>query len=381
VDGFDLTAARLRRLQQDLDALLPDDDPQARQTIFDMLSIGVREGLDLFPRFRDALQSMRNGRADAAPIKDDNPRPSDQALEMEVLGDPQRATLWPYRPKRLPGELLSSWLWRIASGLGAPPKRFASEVIGADLIDVDRDIDDAAIARLAFLSGQSAEHLRRGTMRADSPLPAADLFEKVQQVLLRHGDLVLNRSRRGRSTPIIQYCPVCLGRGSAAHLRRGWRFSLEIVCFIDGCFLLDACWRCGGLLRPLSQTVPSREFLCVQCGALLAKAPSLRMDQTISDQQMLYAALAHLAFFMAQETISLSAQDYIATLSSGDLRGTNPANPADRHIAIMLEALRWREAAIQARESRVTRTRARARRPATVSTTKTNTHQAIASPT
>jgi hypothetical protein len=54
-----------------------------------------------------------------------------------------------------------------------------------------------------------------------------------QQALLRHGELVLNRSHRNRSTPIIQYCSICLGRGATAHLRRGWRFAVEVVCSID----------------------------------------------------------------------------------------------------------------------------------------------------
>jgi hypothetical protein len=68
-------------------------------------------------------------------------------------------------------------LWRIARGLGAPPKRFAREVIGADLVDIDRDISDAAIARLAFLSGQPHDHLLRGTMRPDGAADPDDLKE------------------------------------------------------------------------------------------------------------------------------------------------------------------------------------------------------------
>jgi hypothetical protein len=373
VDGFDLRAARLLRLQQDLDALLPDEDPQLRRTIFRLLSIGLRDGLDLVPRFRDGLRWLSKGRAHV-PAESD--RSSNSALEMEVLGEPQRATLWPYRPKRLPGELLSSWLWRIARGLGAPPKRFALDAIGVPLTDLDREIDDAAIARLAFFSGQSDEHLLRGTLRANVPMRSAYIGEDVQQALLRHGDLVLNRSRRGRSTPIIQYCPICLGRGATAHLRRGWRFSIEVVCSIDGCFLLDACWRCGGLVSPLSLTVPCSEFLCVQCGASLAKAPSLRMDATLSDQLMLYSGIAHLAFLLSSDVVSVRGEGYIATLSSGDLRGTNPANSADRHNAVMLEAARWRQVVARAKNKRASRTRA-VRKAAATSTVATS--QAAAS--
>ena len=33
-------------------------------------------------------------------------------------------------PQARAGRVFSSWLWRIARGLGAPPKRFAREVVG-----------------------------------------------------------------------------------------------------------------------------------------------------------------------------------------------------------------------------------------------------------
>jgi len=363
MDGFDLVAARLVRLQQDLDALLPPDDSHLRQVMFDLLSIGVRDGLDLFPRFRDQLQWLAKRQSSQAPTASGTMEPvSSSGFEMEVLRAPHRATLWPYRPKRLPDELLCSWLWRIARGLDAPPKRFGLDAIGRRLDDVDRDIDDTAIARLAFFSGQSEEHLLRGTMRADVPIRPDDRHERVRQGLLRHGGLVLNRSRRGRSMPIIQYCPVCLDGENTSYLRRGWRLSLEVVCPIDGCFLLDSCWRCGALLDPLSQTVPCSEFLCVKCGAPFARAPSVRLAETITDQMLIYSELDRLAFFFSPDIFGIFAEEYIDALSAGDLRGTNPMNPADRHNAVMQEASRLREAAATA-----VRPRAKRRQRATTS--------------
>src|SRR5580658_4984577 len=138
--GFDLTEARLVRLRQDVEALLSNEDPQAREDIFRLLAIGTRAGLDLFPRFRAMvapllIPSVPHGRAGAD---------ASGGLEMEALPKRQQATLWPYRPQRLRDELLSSWLCRVAQGLAAPPKRFAQDAIGAQLVDVDRTIDDAA---------------------------------------------------------------------------------------------------------------------------------------------------------------------------------------------------------------------------------------------
>jgi hypothetical protein len=346
VDQFNLAAARLVRLRQDIDALLPDDDPAVREAICRLLVMGTGEDLDLFPQFRDVVGRWSKPRAGA----DATPSILGEGLEIEALPERRRATLWPYRPLRMPDELLSSWLWRTTRGMGAPPRRFAVDAIGVRLADVDRDIDDAAIARLAHLSGQSSAYLRRGTMRADIETRTDDKREQVQQLLLRHGDLILNRYRgdRGRAVPIVQYCPVCLGGVTAAYLRRGWRFSFEVVCSRDGCLLFDACWKCGALVDLLSSTVTSLEFLCGKCGEPLAKAPSLRMNDAVPEQAMLYDEIHRLMFGTAVNFAPARGREdlgrgYIETLSSGVLRGTNPANVADRHYAVMLEAARLRE--------------------------------------
>jgi hypothetical protein len=342
---FDLEAARLVRLRQELETLLAHAEPECREQIIAIVCRWPREGLEIMPRLCAALGPRLQPGPWPYAVCDDDTRPaSDAGLEVEPLADQPLATLWPYRPKREPGELFSSWLWRIARGLGAPPKRFAREVVGADLTDIDRDISDTAIEQLAFLSGQTREHLLRGTMRPDVTADPADLRGRVQQRLLRHGDLVLNRSRRGRrrGVPVIQYCPVCLS-GARAYLRRGWRFSLEVACFEDGCFLLDACWRCGALLDPLAQTVPSDEFLCIQCAAPLARAPSLSMRDSIGEQDTLYAALDRLApkpnslhASHSDDYVSWPERNYVAALSLGDLRGTDPTNAAARLAALAL---------------------------------------------
>jgi hypothetical protein len=346
--GFDLESARLVRLQQDLDALLPGEDPTVRAEILGWLSAGARQGLDLMPAFRRTLYaSQKSSPARRTAEQFDAPSAFDPGLEMAVLPAPHRATLWPVRPKLLPGELLSSWLWRTARASGAPPRRFVRDAVSAELADIDRDIDDDTVARLAFLSGQPVEDLLAGTMRADVAFRSDDPFARIHHALLRHGDLVLNHTRRGRSAPIIQYCPVCLGRGAAAHLRRGWRFSIEVVCVIDGCFLLDACWRCGALLNPLAGGSPSADFRCVRCGARLSAAPALQMTETVRDQQMLFAALMGMLLSTESGRSMTSGQAYIDELSAGALRGTNPANPADRHHAVIVEAWRIRDAALR----------------------------------
>jgi hypothetical protein len=166
MDEFELDAACLIRLRQDLEALLQDDDPACREQTIALCSIYPPASVEALPRLRKVL-GPRLRRWPWPSVAADASPADDTGLEIEALPERPRATLWPYRPRREPDELLSSSLWRVARGLGAPPKRFALDVIGSRLADVDREIGDAAIDRLAFLSGQSREHLLRGTMRPD----------------------------------------------------------------------------------------------------------------------------------------------------------------------------------------------------------------------
>jgi hypothetical protein len=92
------------------------------------------------------------------------------------------------------------------------------------------------------------------------------------------------------------------------------------------------------------------------------------MAESISDQLTLYYALDRLAFFFSRDFVGVEGQDYIVTLSSGDLRGTNPANAADRHNAVMLEAWRLRQVIAEATRVRAAQTKARAKRRKIVTT-------------
>jgi hypothetical protein len=212
---------------RELEALLADAEPGCGEAMIATAARYPHEALEAMPRLRAVLApllwSLQQPLPASAPGGGATGR---EELDVEALPEAQQITLWPYRPKREPDELFSSWLWRIARGHGAPPKHFARDMIGSCLTDIDRDISDTAIRRLAFLSGQPHGHLLNGTMRPDAAADPGDLRGRVQQRLLRHGDLVLNRSRRGRGgrVPVIQYCPGCL-RDELAYLRRGWRFS------------------------------------------------------------------------------------------------------------------------------------------------------------
>ena len=174
MDDFDLEAACLVRLRQELEGLLANAQPGCRERIIALFSVRPQDGLEAISQLRAVLDPRLRRWPWPAPAAENGTRPvGDAEWEVEALPDQPRATLcvsalnvrrtcdadggfrsrWPYRPKREPDELISSWLWRIARGLGAPPKRFVLDAIGSGLTDVDREISDAAISRLTFLSG------------------------------------------------------------------------------------------------------------------------------------------------------------------------------------------------------------------------------------
>jgi hypothetical protein len=130
MDDFDLDAACLVRLRQDLEALLANVDTACRERIIALFSIRPRDGLEAIPQLRALLSPRPRAWPWPAPARENDARPvSDAEWEVEALPEQPRATLWPYRPKREPDELVSSWLWRIARGLGAPPKRFVLDAM------------------------------------------------------------------------------------------------------------------------------------------------------------------------------------------------------------------------------------------------------------
>jgi len=107
---------------------------------------------------------------------------------------------------------------------------------------------------------------------------------------------------------------------------------------------------------------PKQRIPVCQCGVPFARAPSLCLGETIRDQMLVYHQLERLAFSISPDVIGILAEEYIDELSASDLRGTNPANPADRHNAIMEEGWRLYGAWEQARAARAAERRARVKR-------------------
>jgi TniQ len=223
----------------------------------------------------------------------------------------RRPTMWPQRPKRLPDELFSSWLWRAAVAAGAPPRRFALDALEASYADIDRDIGEATVHRLALSTGQSFSGLANATLSAVRSSAQTSRSGVVQDTALQDDRLLLVSTRRGRPRGrppgLLQYCPQCLAEDARPYFRRGWRFTYEVACTRHRRRLHDACWQCGAPIAILEQTMPSHQPACASCGAVLAEGRSKPAHDVARRQQGLACLLYYLAveFAPAQQRIHL----------------------------------------------------------------------------
>jgi hypothetical protein len=285
---------------------LPTPDPQARAQILDILRQLAATGADPIASLRSGLSLLFGPKASAAlPATTTRPAPTTAGLlSLEPLAPLRRPTMWPQRPKRVPNELFSSWLWRTAVAAGIPPRRFVTDIIGDGGDDIDRDVASATLRRLAALSGQTLSRLAGGTL-IGTPMGAGETEASVvEDHLLRDGRFLLTRKgrdRQGRPRGVLQYCPRCLQTDASPHFRRKWRFAPAVICVAHACRLHTSCWTCGAAVAPLAQRMVDTQPCCPVCASRLCDAPVIAADRWRPRQRALDAMLVYLAVAITSE--------------------------------------------------------------------------------
>ena len=171
---------------------------------------------------------------------------------------------WPVDVRPAPGELLSSWLHRLAHANGVPPRYFgavlgvAGETWSAQL---DRHLPEAVRRILLDHTSICPEDID-GLCLAHSPFSSVRL-----QLRSRPQDA-------GTSTAQscwLQFCPTCLREDEAPYFRQSWTLATRVSCFRHGCRLRDRCPSCGQGLAPFRQDRLVSQQYCAFCDAPLAK--------------------------------------------------------------------------------------------------------------
>ena len=324
------------RLADAIDAWLPTKDPRLRAQIIELMRRASTTGVDPIAAMQAGLATWFGGAALAVLLSADAVTPISgfDRVALEPSRPVRQPTLWPQRPKRLTDELFSSWLCRSAVAAGISPLRFARDVGCLELLaDVDRDVSPATLDRLAKLSGQTPEHLARGTLPDHPSAPPETTAAAAEDLLLRDGRFLLGRhglDGRGRAKPKLQYCPSCFQEDDRPHCRRSWRFAHQVVCEIHGCRLHDRCWRCGTGVSPLGQRHTEPQLRCQACEAPLHAAPIHPAAKIVPRQRSLGAML----FYLATQVAEAERHSHLDALAKAlRLRDREPVAIRARRIA------------------------------------------------
>lgn len=159
-----------------------------------------------------------------------------------------KTPLWPIRYKPIPGELLSSWMVRLAHGHGMRVKSFCNLALGAETrvmtVDVDRFSPDWLLASLASHTGTRLDAVRQTTLRAYEGV----LYPQFHVAGCLPWVISVKLPRNARLGPGLQFCPYCLRDDPVPYFRLHWRVALQTFCERHRCLLLDRCPNCGACL-------------------------------------------------------------------------------------------------------------------------------------
>ncbi|MDC9813083.1 TniQ family protein [Rhizobium binxianense] len=168
---------------------------------------------------------------------------------------------WPVTVVPQPGELLSSWLHRLAYANGLAPKAF-TRVLGLNpgmwsaALDLRLPADITNL--LCAKTGIAPDHLVAMTLPRDLP-----------------GQLLLPLRYNGHrdSAAWLQFCCRCLAEDPQPYFRRRWRLATRVSCTQHGCRLRDPCPSCQGCIAVFDQAELVPQHYCVACGYDLRRAP------------------------------------------------------------------------------------------------------------
>lgn len=194
----------------------------------------------------------------------------------------------PIRPRPLAGELLSSWIVRLAYAQGQKVETLCVRLFGRGHAVWSRDIDvhppERIVGKLAQSTGLDAQSVLQLSLEGSkfelgSRNPSAAVLPWITALGVYH------RARRQHG---LAYCPICL-RCAAPYYRKAWRLAFVGVCTEHGCNLLDACHQCGEPLAPHrldrrgSGFIPAPSVLrmCWSCSADLSQAPAIKASEQL----------------------------------------------------------------------------------------------------
>ncbi|MGH1417003.1 MAG: TniQ family protein [Geminicoccales bacterium] len=171
---------------------------------------------------------------------------------------------WPVHVFPAPGELLSSWLHRLALANGVPPQYFGRvlRLTGTAWSgQLDRNLPGHVLDLLVEQAGIPAGVIA-GLALGPDPLARLRL-----RLMIKPPKSIAS----GLQPTRMQYCPACLTEDHAPYFRRSWTLATRVSCFRHGRRLRDRCPSCGSGIVPSRQDRLLPQHVCVRCDGDLRK--------------------------------------------------------------------------------------------------------------
>lgn len=175
---------------------------------------------------------------------------------------------WPFRPRPLPDELLSSYLCRLAVGMDMKPVTFLNTVFGSAKNLLAQDLDN-------YAPPQIVDRIVMGTLRSKDEINACTLGAYTGTLLTVHNArgrnpwlLPTTIKNNVRLRTGLQYCPACLPSDAKPYFRRRWRLAFVTSCTLHGQLLRDRCPQCQA---PVHQHAAASATHCFKCGCSLCE--------------------------------------------------------------------------------------------------------------
>ncbi|HUA76342.1 MAG TPA: TniQ family protein [Acetobacteraceae bacterium] len=198
--------------------------------------------------------------------------------------------LFAFRPKPLPGEILSSWICRTAAGHNGKLHSFCHYVWPGRQMwnrDPDWSCPSDVVETMARGTGTAPEVARATHLRSLE----GRLYETHRPNAKTPWIRPIGVWHRKRLNPGLQYCAACLAEDATPYFRIAWRLGFAAACLTHRTILRETC-TCGAALNFHRMVAHGELCQCDACGAdLRATAMEPAAPDALAFQRHLFNAL------------------------------------------------------------------------------------------
>lgn len=208
--------------------------------------------------------------------------------------------IWASHPKPKDGEILSSWIIRIAADCGMTANEFCRTTLNIpkpNLRETDRFPEESLLKALSEGTGVPAGRIAQASMAVEegyvfSRTGSGETYWTITPLT--------SHSKITEYTQGMAYCPDCLSSDEVPYYRKSWQYAFNPICTIHHTPLKSSCPHCNRpftFLQPAAnkkiKSLPLKISSCWSCGGDVGKSKQVPhqndgdFEHTLSIQQLI----------------------------------------------------------------------------------------------